>query len=189
MKNSRSALVERKNDLYQTPPVAVLALLKVHPMPESRIWEPACGPGAIARTLRGEGFEVYATDLVDYKSDDQNEGGWDFLMESKAPPRTEIILTNPPYKIASQFAEKALELCPHVCLLLRLAFLESNRRTELLESGHLHRVYVFRNRLPMMHRDGWDGKKSGSTMALAWFCWNRTYKAATVVQRISWSQP
>jgi hypothetical protein len=28
--------------------------------------------------------------------------------------------------------------------------------------GQLARVYVFRKRLPMMHRDGWEGRKSNS---------------------------
>ena len=185
MKNDRHALKERGNDLYQTHPVAVHALLKVEQLQEF-IWEPACGPGAIVRTLRGEGFKVMSTDLVDYASPDQDFGHRDFLKETHLPAGTDAILTNPPFKIANQFAVKALELCPRVYLLLRLAFLESNGRTELLESGHLHNVYVFRNRLPMMHRDGWEGKKSTSNMAFAWFCWNRNFKQATTVSRISW---
>ena len=47
-------------------------------------------------------------------------------------------------------------------MLLRLAFLESDRRTSILEDAGLARVHIFRNRLPMMHRDGGHGSKSNS---------------------------
>lgn len=185
MKNGRHALKERGNDLYQTPPCAVHALLKVEKLPEN-IWEPACGPGSIVRTLRAEGYRVMATDLIDYQSPDQDHYDWDFLLQTGLPAGVDAILTNPPFKHATQFAKKALELCPRVYLLLRLAFLESEGRTALLESGHLHHVHVFRNRLPMMHREGWEGKKSTSNMAFAWFCWDRSFKQATTIKRISW---
>ena len=61
----RHPLAERGDDLYETPPVAVEALLRVEHLPR-RIWEPACGPGAIVRVLRAHGHEVLASDLVDY---------------------------------------------------------------------------------------------------------------------------
>jgi hypothetical protein len=43
------------------------------------------------------------------------------------------IVTNPPYKLADQFVEHALTLCPRVIMLLRLAFLESRRRSDLID--------------------------------------------------------
>lgn len=46
------------------------------------------------------------------------------------------------------------------------------------------RVYVFKRRLPMMHRDGWDGNKASSRMNTAWFVWERdeagNYGSATI---------
>ena len=53
------------NDLYETPELATLALLRAEPLPR-KIWEPACGPGAIVRVLRDAGHRVIATDLIDY---------------------------------------------------------------------------------------------------------------------------
>ena len=50
------------------------------PLPQT-IWEPACGPGAIVRVLRDAGHRVIATDLVDYRSPDQDHAGRDFLLE------------------------------------------------------------------------------------------------------------
>jgi hypothetical protein len=195
--NIRHALNQRGDDLYETPEVATESLLRVEALPHC-IWEPACGPGAIARVLRARGHAVCATDLVDYKSPDQDKAGWDFLMEQRLPtisswngnrllPATvEAIVTNPPFKNSCEFVAHALELCPKVIMLLRLAFMESERRTPILDSGHLARVHVYRKRLPMMHRAGWEGRKANSGMAFAWFVWDRNHSGPTELRRISW---
>jgi hypothetical protein len=185
--DKRHALKSRKDDLYQTPPEAVRALLKVEELPPV-IWEPACGPGSIVRELRATGRQVYATDLVDYDSRDQDEAGWDFMMERQLPIGAQAIVTNPPFKLAGQFATHALHLAPKVVMLMRLAFLESEGRSAILDGGFLARVHVFRNRLPMMHREGWDGPKSTNTMAFAWFVWDRSHRGATTLHRISWER-
>lgn len=183
--NKAAPLNERKDDLYESPPEAVTALLRAEQLPEV-IWEPACGPGVIVRVLRGAGRQVYATDLVDYESPDQDQAGWDFLLERQLPIGVQAIVTNPPFKNAGEFVAHALELCPKVIMLLRLAFLESDRRTPILDSGHLARVHVFRKRLPMMHRAGWEGKHSNSGMAFAWFVWDRNHTGPTELRRLSW---
>lgn len=178
------ALKERKDDLYETPAIAVHKLATVERLPTC-IWEPACGPGAIVRELRGLGHTVYATDLVDYASRDQDEAGWDFLMQRQLPIGVQAIVTNPPFKLAEQFAALALGLgTPLVCMLLRLAFLESEARTGILEGGQLARVHVFRKRLPMMHRAGWQGPRASSAMAFAWFVWDRDHQGPTILNRI-----
>jgi hypothetical protein len=73
-------------------------------------------------------------------------------------------------------------------MLLRLAFLEGQRRSSLLESGTLARVHLFRNRLPMMHRYGWDGANTSSAIAFAWFVWDRDHRGPTEMRRISWAE-
>lgn len=183
--DTKAALHERKDDLYESPSVAVEALLRAEQIPLC-IWEPACGPGSIVRVLRSAGHQVYATDLVDYTSPDQDESGWDFLLEQQLPIGVQAIVTNPPFKNAGEFVAHALHLCPKVIMLLRLAFIESEKRTPILDGGHLARVHVFRNRLPMMHRDGWTGPKVSNPTAFAWFVWDRDHKGPTELRRISW---
>jgi hypothetical protein len=102
-------------------------------------------------------------------------------ISSLRPPRLpgcEAIVTNPPYKsgLDGKFAAKALALVPKVYMLCRLAFLESQRRSSVLDGGCLARVYAFKSRLPMMHRDGWQGPKAQSAMAFAWFVWDRNHR-------------
>jgi hypothetical protein len=175
---------ERGLDCYETPPEAVRALLRVEPLPH-RIWEPAAGRGAIVKVLRAAGHEVLASDVADY-GDPTHFANRDFLAETKLPAGVECILTNPPFRAVERFAAHALDLCPRVVLLLRLAFLESERRRGILEGRGLAHVHVFRKRLPMMHRAGWTGRKASSGMAFAWFAWDRTYTGLPVLNRISW---
>jgi hypothetical protein len=154
--NRRHALAERGDDLYETPAVAVHALLKVEQLPP-HVWEPACGPGAIVAVLRHAGYIVHATDLIDYGCP-ESSSRIDFLMERVPPAGVEAIVTNPPFKLASEFVARALDLCPLVIMLLRLAFIEGKRRSTILDGGHLARIHVFKNRLPRMHRAGWKGQ-------------------------------
>ena len=183
--DTKAALQDRKNDLYESPPEAVRALLAAEVLPRS-IWEPACGPGSIVRVLRDAGHNVLATDLVNYKWPGQNAYGWDFLTERTLPEGIDAIVTNPPFKNSNEFVAHALTLCPRVVMLLRLAFLESSKRSLILDGGHLARVHVFRNRLPMMHRDGWEGPKVSNPTAFAWFVWDRNHTGPTELRRLSW---
>jgi hypothetical protein len=180
----RHSLADRGDDCYSTPPEAVHALLEVEHLPR-RIWEPCVGQGAIARVLLDAGHEVIGTDLVDYGLG--YPGGRDFLMERSAPPGVTCIVTNPPFKLAPQFVEKALELVPRTYMLLRLAFFESQRRSHILENAGLARIFCFRRRLPFMHRLDWEGpKNSNSGMAFCWMAWDRNHRGPTTIHRISW---
>ena len=186
--NLRAPLVERKDDLYETPGVAVRALVRSEPLPRG-IWEPCCGSGNIVKVLRDRGHSVWATDLVDYGCPD-SEARLDFLMVSRNyMPSVDAIVTNPPFKLAANFVAHALTLgIPKVIMLLRLAFLESERRCDILDSGKLARVHVFRKRIPMMHRAGWEGRKANSGMAFAWFVWDLNHRGPTELHRISWER-
>jgi hypothetical protein len=181
----RHPLAERGLDLYETPAVATEALLRTEEGLPHCVWEPCAGRGSITRVLRAHGHAVIASDIFDY-------GGLhfvrDFLGEIGMPAGVEAIVTNPPFKIAEKFVEHALQLAPLVVMLLRLAFLESERRCAILEGRGLARVHVFRKRLPMMHRDNWKGRKANSGMAFAWFVWDRSHVDPTIVDRISWER-
>jgi hypothetical protein len=177
---------ERGVDLYETPPPVVHALLAAEPLPPGVVWEPACGPGAIVRVLREAGHPVVATDLIDYGCPDST-GGIDFLKQQSAPEGVTAILTNPPYKHANEFVRLGLKLVPRVVLLLPLWFEAGVERSDIIDSGQLARVYVFRNRLPMMHRAGWTGPRiESSAMLLAWYIWDRHHRGPTELWRISW---
>jgi hypothetical protein len=177
---------ERGLDLYETPDCATRALLKVESL-RGPIWEPACGPGEIVRVLRQTGHRVIATDIKDdaYRCPDSS-GGIDFLKERRAPEGVETICTNPPFMFADEFVRHALTLVPRVVMFLRFLFLEGQGRSDLIDGGQLPRVFLFTDRLPMLHRAGWQGPKATNSpqIAFAWFSWDRDYRGPIVVRRI-----
>ncbi|TDT94530.1 hypothetical protein DFO45_2280 [Azorhizobium sp. AG788] len=187
-KETCSALSVRGDDFYASPPEAVAAFLRAEAgrIP-GVIWEPACGDGAIVLPLRAAGHRVIATDLVDRGCPD-SRAGEDFLMPFPVPAGVEGIVTNPPFKLAQAFVDRALDVAPYVAMLLRLAFLEGAERKPWFEAGALARVHVSSRRLPMMHRNGWDGPKTGSAIAFAWFVWERAHCGAAEIRWFDWRE-
>jgi hypothetical protein len=172
---------ERGFDLYETPACAVEALMRVERLPRV-IWEPAAGPGAIVKVLRAHGYAVVASDVIDYGFPLRFVA--DFLATERAPEGCGATLTNPPFKIINKFVAHALDLSPRVIVLAPLEFYASKRRTDILENRGLARVHVFRARLPMMHRDGWKGRRARNRIPFAWFVWERGHNGETVFRRI-----
>jgi len=183
----RAALKDRKDDLYETPECATLALLRTGELPSGgRIWEPCAGRGAIARVLRAHGFDVCTHDLVAHLGADCGiQTGIDFLMEpfASAP----LIVTNPPFKLADDFIRHGLELGCTVIVLLRLMALEGANRSDLIDT-HLRRVWAGKERLPQMHREGWAGKRTSSSGApFAWFVFKPGQRMGPIeLTRMSW---
>lgn len=190
----RHSLKDRGNDLYETPDCATLALIRHELLPsrgwgpDAHIWEPAAGRGAIARHLIAAGFNVTMTDLVAHPGADPGiTSGVDFLMESRAPAGCTTIVTNPPFKLGDEFIRHGLRLCDRVIVLLRLMALEGAGRSDIIDH-HLMRVWVGRERLPFMHRDGWEGPRSSNSGApFAWFVFDRAGATDGIrMHRISW---
>jgi hypothetical protein len=186
----RHTLVERQRDEYDTPAPALRALLRVESLGPAgtRILEPCAGKGNLVLPLRAAGFEVIASDISDRGCPDCAIA--DFFDLVQLPVGCDILLTNPPFYCVEQFVRHALSLRPRrLVLLLRLAFMEARRRTDILENTGLARIHVFDRRLPMMHRASWTGKKANSGMAFAWFTWECDYRGPTTIDRIRWDQP
>lgn len=163
-----------KDDFYPTPPDAVIALLDREQF-TGPIWEPACGDGAICRVLENAGYEVVATDLVDRGYGISRR---DFLIEYC--PSAPNIITNPPFKLATEFIRHSLHLTTgKVCILMRLACLEGAERREIYDSTPLARVWVFSRRLSM-YRNG-ESNGTGGMLAFAWFVWDHAHSGPPVL--------
>jgi len=165
--NRADPVGDRGDDLYETPTCATLGLIDARPDHfMGFIWEPCCGPGAIARVLRGlDDVDVTATDLIDYGWDGQDASRADFLMEHKGPwpPNWPYqIVTNPPFKLATEMiAHAVFDLRAPGWWLLRTLFLaggseETKGRPQLRASlrEHLTDVLQISPRLPAMYRGG-----------------------------------
>ncbi len=165
------------NDYYATEPKAVELLLQEETFDEN-IWEPACGEGHISKVLETHGYNVWSTDLIDRGYGDQS--GLDFL-ESGFEADCDII-TNPPYRYAKEFVEKALECVTNghkVAMLLRLTFLEGQSRRDLFHNNPPQTVYVSSSRLQCAKNGKFEGK---SMVAYAWFVWQKGHYGPTNIK-------
>ena len=88
------------------------------------------------------------------------------------------IVTNPPYRLAKEFAGHALELLQDgakLSMFLKLTFLEGQKRQELFRKHPPKWIYVAVHRLecPM---NGEFRQGAGSAVCYAWFVWEKGYK-------------
>ena len=128
---SNHADAEREvDDYYATDPIAIDKLLEVE-KPHRFIWECACGGGHLSERLTERGYDVFNSDIKNRGYAKQHLV-LDFLkQEGKLFSFEHDILTNPPYKYATEFVLKALELLHEGCkcyMFLKLTFLEGKRR-------------------------------------------------------------
>jgi hypothetical protein len=182
----KGTLAERGHDLYETPATAIRALLRAEPLPPV-MWEPAAGRGAIVRELRASGRTVVASDLVAYEgADPEIIAGVDFLRVTSAPPEGAAIVTNPPFKILNRFVAHAVKLCPKVVLFAPQTFLATQERSALLRSSGFARALLIQERLPMMHRQGWSGRRiTQGSKEYGWFVFDREHHGEPVLRWIS----
>ena len=166
-------------DYYATDPIAIDKLAAVYDIPHF-VWEPSCGEGHLAKRLEEMGHNVFATDLV-YRGYGFEESN-DFLISLRKPAFMSsqfdadcCILTNPPYKYATEFVLQALRLLPHgqpCIMLLKTTALEGKGRWERLYSKvYLKAVYQFSERLLCAKNGDFEGMKAGggSAVSYAWF--------------------
>ena len=142
------------------------------------VWEPAAGDGAMADVLVKRGYAVLASDLRD-RGNPSVQSGVDFLTVPKVTVGS--VVTNPPFSLAEEFISKALACAEQrVAMLLRLAFLEGQRRRTLWESTPLEQVLVFSKRVSF--RRGLDVNEIGNgKIAFAWFVWTRGFKGEPTI--------
>lgn len=171
----------QKHDYYATEPKAVELLLEVEKF-NKNIWECACGEGHISKVLERHGYQVRSTDLIDHG---YGKSGIDFLKQTEF--FNGDIITNPPYKYAQQFVQKALELIPEgnkVAMFLKLQFLEGKSRKELFKKHPPKIVYVSSSRLSCA-KNGEFEKYPSSAVAYAWFVWIKGFKGDPIIKWIN----
>ena len=120
-----------ENDYYATEPLATELLCSLEYF-NHNILEPSCGEGHISKVLKSKGYNVISRDLIDRGYGDVE----DFLSDDSTYFDGDII-TNPPYKYAHEFVEKALSIIPDghkVAMFLKLTFLEGKSRRELFKN-------------------------------------------------------
>jgi hypothetical protein len=160
-------------DDFPTPPWATRALCEWlqkmgEPIGRQACREPAANRGHMAIPLAEYFASVVASDVHDYGLNFQVR---DYLFGLESDwERTDWTITNPPFRLAEQFIERALRLSSGVAVILRSAFLESVGRYErLFALTPPTNVLQFVERVPMV-RGRLDAEAASAT-AYAWLVW------------------
>ena len=186
-KLKRGPLLRVPNDFYCEPPWLVRALLDTEPF-VGIILDPCCGCGTIPSCCRQRYLEVIGADLVDR--------GYHGTVIQDFFDRTEpvdAIIANPPYGLAQAFIDHGLSLAPKVAMLLRMAFLESQRRRPWFAKSPLARVWISSRRpsippgVSIGQHDLWGAvvqpTASGGSMP---YCWMISVRGHNGRPEIGW---
>jgi hypothetical protein len=165
-----------RDDFYATPRSAVEQLLDVEKF-DGNIWEPACGDGAISRVLQERGYHTINSDLIDRGFGLPRQDFLTFRV-SQAPN----IVTNPPFKLGTEFVRHALNLDPvKVAMLLKIGFLEGPTKADLHDQ--LARIWVIRRRVTFL-KNGQEFSRSngkGGIHTYAWFVWEAGFNGKPTI--------
>lgn len=193
--NRSSAVMQQRSephdslDDFPTPPWATRALCEFLvkrglDLRSMKVREPAANRGYMARPLAEYFGQIDASDVHDYR---MGFAVRDFLFPEPLPT-VDWTITNPPFKLAEQFIERALKTSTGgVAVIVRAAFLEGQGRYENLFSVNPPTsVLQFTERV-VMHK----GKvtKDGSTAtAYAWLIWQSQFRERGVAE-LRWIAP
>lgn len=160
----------RDRDFYSTPNQCVYALCDFLNIPRTtRIWEPACGGGAIVKALHEKGYgKVIASDIAT---------GIDFLT-TDLPENVGYIITNPPFSLAAEFIEHGIELGVPFAYLLKIQYWNSKKRYQLFQS--CPPKYI----LPLTWRPDFTGQ-GASLMDMMWVVWTTEEMGATLYRPLA----
>ena len=150
----------RANDFYPTPPECTVALcefLEDHFLlwRGSRIWEPACGDGAMVRVFEDRGYTVIGTDIMQ---------GQDYLTADMPSGDVDWIITNPPFCLAQDFIRRSVQHGKPFALLLKSQYWHSAKRHKLFASCPPTLV------LPLTWRPDFTGE-GASLLDMMWCVW------------------
>jgi hypothetical protein len=175
-------------DDFPTPPWATRALCEQlrtrgHALDNQSCREPAANRGHMVKPL-GEYFDfVVASDVHNYGTDFQVR---DYLFGLPADwEPTDWTVTNPPFKLAEQFIERALDLSRVGCaVLLRSAFLEGVGRFERLFASRPPSLVLQFSERVVMHK-GKLAPDGSTATAYCWLVWEHGRSGS----RLGWIGP
>lgn len=152
-------------DFYPTPYEVTQALLKELKLdPATKIWEPACGEGHMAKEIEAAGYLTESSDLFDRG---YGEHGIDFTKQTDNRG-CQWMIANPPFSEAVAFIEKAASLqLDGFALLVKSQFWHAKKRQPL------YKKYKPALVMPLSWRpDFMFGERGGApTMEMLWTVW------------------
>lgn len=192
MQNTSHAVMSQRSephdslDDFPTPPWAARALCR-YVIDANRLHtclEPASGRGYLVWGLSSHFHRVKQADVHDYGTKIPTE---DFLIKPCNDDwDVDWIITNPPFRLAQEFALRAIPLAKKgVALIVRTQFLESKVRFEELFTPHPPDIIAqFVERVPMV-----KGRCDPNASTATAYCWVVWQKTEALHPRFMWIPP
>lgn len=117
------------------------------------ILDPCCGMSAFKNVLSKQFIDCNFTQL-----DNDSDSNADILVDYKkytTDKKFDLVISNPPYTLAQEFVENALNMSNNVIYLLRLNFLGSQKRESFFNLHMPSNVFIIPNR-PSFTSSGTD---------------------------------
>lgn len=168
LKNS----VRAENDYYATEPKALEELLKYEKF--ENVWECACGEGHLSEVLKKHNIHGRSSDLIN-----RGYGEVEDFLRSDVKEYDGDIVTNPPFKFATEFVINALRTVKEnrkVAMLCRVQFIEGNQRyIKIFDKYPPQTIYTPVKRLNCARNGEFAKFKTNShnAMMFAWFVWQK----------------
>jgi hypothetical protein len=166
-------------DWYIEPSWTVDLLLDQEPF-VGGVWDPACGCGTIPKTCSSRAIHATGSDIVDRGFGCR----YNFLSEFEPPLSGYAnIVSNPPYRIAAEFIDRALTLASSkVAMLVQSKFPYSQRRHALFSERPPARLYFLSTRPSMPPGEellAGTIKAEGGKLDYLWMVWDREHSSGT----------
>ena len=193
--NGKGKSDRQEDDFYATDPKAIEALVNAPTIygriawkyleyckDDYFIWECAAGNGNLYNWLKEHGYNVIASDIK-FRGAQGVIEGLDFLKTypynkfEGAAAHPNVILTNPPYSLATEFIEHALEILPDGGLyiaLMNITYLAGQERyRRVYSNGSLRELYVFSKRVECWKNN--IPSRHSSIANYAWYVFQKGY--------------
>jgi len=152
-------------------------LFKHYQIKEGNILEPSAGNGNFIKVIKDKSNNhITALEIREEEYDNLNlyadEVIIDDFLKWKPDKKYKTIIGNPPYTYTLEFLEKCFEISDpdtEIIMLLRTAFLESQRRYDFWQRHPVSKLYV------LSQRPSFTGKGTDAT-SYSWFIWDNSGK-------------
>lgn len=166
-----------KSDFYATPIPVIENLFNHHKLKKGNILEPSAGNGNFVKVIREKSnSHITALEIREEEYGNLNKYADEVIIDDflrwKPSKKFKTIIGNPPYTYALEFIEKCFEIAEpdtEIIMLLRTAFLESQKRYEFWQKHPVNKLYV------LSKRPSFTGKGTDAT-SYSWFIWNGSNK-------------
>lgn len=170
-------------DFYGTPislvDLAIKEILPNHLNSSSlKIWEPACGDGAISERLIKAGFtNLLSSDIRETDYVKQNGKVIDFLSDSTL--KGDVIITNPPFSLFDEFVMQAKKKAKLVIFIGKLNFFGAYNRWKDGVWDYLMETHIFNRQVDYRTPYREDGLFHVGNLVTGWFVWRPDQRLTT----------